>query len=174
MDLANRATAVIEGLSDRISALENQRLLQTAALARIPDSGVAGDIQVKLGKRKAGDLTPGFTIEELRAIDGIVTDYPTLAQENTTLAQKQAAMQDKLDALAKKIDADEATLTAVTKERDLATKQWTLTLAAYKQAYDEFPRKRGFGVKVCRVITFGLGCKTQVFKLPSPVEFAKL
>lgn len=173
MDLASRAQGVIDGLSNQVGQLQSLRAQQDAAIARIPDSDLTLDIQRKLGVRRPGDTTPGFTALELRTIDTAVTDGANVSQQNIALKQQITELSAKAGDLGIAIDGMQKQVTAISAERDVAIDRWNATMKAYSEAYDEFPRTRSLGEKVCHVVTFGLGCKQKLFKLPSPAELAK-
>jgi hypothetical protein len=167
MDLASRAQVVIDGLSSQMGALQKLRAQQDAAIVKIPDSDLARDIQIKLGVRNPGDSTPGFTPLEMRVIDGAVTDSANLQKQNDALQQKTDEMFQKQTALAGAIDGAQKQIQAVTAERDIAIIRWNAAMVAYEEAYNEFPRNRSLGQKVCRVLTFSLACKPKKLKLPA-------
>lgn len=170
MDLATRAQVVIDGLSSQMGTLQQLRAQQDAAIVKIPDSDLARDIQTKLGIRHTGDSTPGFTPLEMRAIDGAVTDSANLQKQNDALQQKTDEMFQKQTALAGEIDGAQKQVTAISAQRDIAVGQWNAAMAAYTEAYNEFPRNRSLGQKMCRVATFGLACKPKKLKLPAPED----
>lgn len=170
MDLASRAQTVIDGLSNQVGALQKLRAQQDAAISRIPDSDLLQDIRGKLAIRKPGDLTPGFTPLELRALDGAVTDSVNIQEQNDTLQKKTDEMTTKLTALSGAIDGAQRQVQALTTERDIAVTRWNAAMVAYTEAYNEFPRNRGVGAKLCRVVTFGFVCKPKSLKLPAPED----
>lgn len=170
MDLASRAQVVIDGLSSQMGALQKLRNQQDAAIVKIPDSDLARDIQIKLGVRNAGDFTPGFTPLEMRAIDGAVTDSANIQKQNDLLQQKTDQMGQKLAALEGAIDGAQKQVAAITTERDIAVTRWNAAMVAYQEMYNEFPRNRSLGQKLCRVVTFGVACRPKNLKLPAPED----
>ena len=171
--LATQYAGMAKTLADALVGLQSQRASGQAAVASVPDSGLASDIQQRINARQPTDHTPGFTVTELRLIDDAVTDYPLVLKENTNMTGQLTELRNEIDALNKRIGADEAGSGALIAQRDTALAAFNRVMASYTEIYNEFPRSRSLGQKVCHVASLGLACKPKHMKFPAPAELSK-
>jgi hypothetical protein len=111
------AIAAVQAANSRVAALDvrlaNARQSQTAAVAQVSslsDPQLFGDITKRIGKRAIGDLSPTFSIPELREIDVRLVQVPYLQDQLGDLS-------DKVDALQQKSSAQDQDIVALKTER---------------------------------------------------------
>jgi hypothetical protein len=119
-------------LAQAFSALDQKSRDAHSQVDKLADSELHADIVSKLGIRKPGDSTPGYSAQEERAIDNDVTQYPIAAEKADNLGRQVEA---KTKESAANKDAADARLAAFNSDESYIA----LLTEFYRRVYNEHP-----------------------------------
>ena len=132
---------------------------EVAKVGTLPDAGVRGDLESKLG----GELA---NTEVLRKDDVAVTSYALLQAETRQLQTGVSALTDQINGQSQQI-------AALAKDRDSAVAAYNAIVPLYRAAFNAIPRKRSIFGHVCGVFTFYRACRPPHIGAPHPLSRKK-